>query len=271
MIRINATNLIKNKEVRKVLKDNINTSIKKGLSFGVEIEKPKHNSFMLMGTMADYLFRKILEIKFSIDSDEELICEKGLEIAHNPPKGLFYEFDEIIDFFGPSIDKYKEAKELDDELFDDIVNISMLDSLYRQGTLNYPDNRELVIKDLKSLVNNMIIIIDKIKPNDINLNPTLGKVVSSQMLIMADADLIIDKCIYEIKTSIANDIKLEYLLQLVMYAILCNLNGIEVDSVAVLNTRSTEVFKFSLNDLLNNNDIEDLTNQVLEVAHNNIY
>lgn len=267
MIQITATNLIKNKEVRKILKDNVNHSLKKGLTFEVDIEKPKHNSFMLLGTMADYLFRKLIEIELSILVNDELICEKGLELAKNPPRGLFYNFDEIIDFFGPSIEKYKNAKEVNDELLEDIVNISILDSLFRQGTLIYPDNRELVIEDLKSLLDNMRTIIDSLDPKDVNLNPTLGKLISSQMLVKADADLIIDNCIFEIKTSISGDIKLEYILQLVMYAILCNIHGIEIDSVGIINTRSTKVFKFMLKDLLIDIDINELTKRVFEVAH----
>ena len=61
-------------------------------------------------------------------------------------------------------------------------------------------------------------------------NPNLDNGV-----IFGDADLIIDNEILDIKTSNKSDINIEYTLQLLIYASLAKVKGMQIDKISIFN------------------------------------
>lgn len=80
-----------------------------------------------------------------------------------------------------------------------------------------------------------------------NLNP---KFAGSNDVGGADADLIVDGCLIDIKTSIAPLIKADYLFQLAGYLLLDYTDELHMDAVGIYMARQGLLFKWSINEFL---------------------
>ncbi len=254
----NVLNLIKNKEIKKIINQYTNNIyIEK---FNIQINEIEHKNYMLVGTAIDYIIRKELYIllnKFPLN--EKLICEKSLNLLENL---LFEEnFEKYKKWIRKKIWNFKNEKNFN---YEDILILSRMDSFYRSNFFDKNIFRKQnlhVIKDIKNLhtnfKNNLIkeLFLEK-KENKIILNPIFGKKIG-QSLIKADGDIIINDSIIEIKTTINNKIKKEWLHQVIIYFILYE-NFDEIKYIKFINPRADNIIKIKISDLITNyNKLKD--------------
>ncbi|KKM98827.1 hypothetical protein LCGC14_1153970, partial [marine sediment metagenome] len=112
--------------------------------------------------------------------------------------------------------QFLETGQVTDDLIKSTLYLAKLDSIYRAGYIKkdfeYVDKND--IKDLKNLIS--LLNQKEFKPkNSCILNPTFGN--ASVMVGGADADLVIDGMLIDIKTTKIFQMKREYYDQLIGY------------------------------------------------------
>jgi len=165
-------------------------------------------------------------------------------VLYDTPEEDYYIFDEqekeIFEFpeAPPRIAKdiiartrvayadYLTTGEISDDLLGCMFLLAQLDAVYRTGyideTLGIVD--ESVVKDLQGLI--AITNPDLFKFKELCLlNPSFG--IASSMVGGADADLIIDDILIDIKTSKVLEFNLDYFHQLMGYYILSRIGGVD--------------------------------------------
>ncbi len=122
--------------------------------------------------------------------------------------------------------QFLETGQVTDDLIKSTLYLSKLDSIYRAGYIKkdfeYVDKND--IKDLKNLISIVKPELFKAKKVCI-LNPIVkkGKI---ELIVIGDADLIIDDMLIDIKTTIKLQNRREHYHQLIGYYILYKIKGI---------------------------------------------
>ena len=175
---------------------------------------PLTNHYGTVGTAFDYAMRLlIMKLNHDFVTDFPLVARHGV-LGNRKRQHFITSFDEKRQVF------LSNKLQLDNLLPDCIV-LAKLESVFRSG-LDYPNSEifyadEKDVKDLKNLVS----LVDHnlfIAKKQCVLNPTFGQ--SSEDLGGADADLIIDGILLDIKTIKNLEFKREYFRQLIGYHIL---------------------------------------------------
>jgi hypothetical protein len=165
----------------------------------------KRRLWTLVGTFTDYMMRKKLRDKTvapdaEIIKEEYLICEYAVELSLRLSKAD--NSDDIVDEIARSgsewIDAYR--KKPIDSCIEETFMISQLDAVYRAGQF-FPLHRldKAEVEGFKPFLRN---IQDWLKgefsdTEVIILNPTYGH----PDICKADADIVIDDTLYEVKTT----------------------------------------------------------------------
>ena len=178
--------------------------------FSKEFEKPKlqvkkeiiasplTNHYSLVGTAFDYLLR------FHVEYWNPQFAEKQNWVAEG---ALLYLTDEylelgevLIKYAKKNLKRFLETGKCDYKLLESALLLAGLDPIYRAGIgkeyIGLVDKQD--IKDLRKLISAVDMQIFKAQKRCI-LNPTFGK--ASRMVGGADADLIIDDMLIDIKTT----------------------------------------------------------------------
>ena len=146
-----------------------------------------------------------------------------------------------------------------DDLIKSTIYLAKLDSIYRAGYIKknfeYVDKND--IKDLKNLIS--LINQKEFKPNNnCILNPTFGN--ASIMVGGADADLVIDEMLIDIKTTKIFQMKREYYDQLIGYYTLYRIDGIdgmpgddEIKKLGVYFSRYGYLHLYNIEDIIDEN------------------
>ena len=149
--------------------------------------------------------------------------------------------------------------QINDDLIKSILLLGQLDLIYRPGRISKNfgiiDNKD--VEDL----NNLISLIDPklFKANKLSLlNPTFGK--ASKLVGGADADLIIDDMIIEIKTIKKFELKRVHFNQLIGYYTLYRISGIDgmpakdkIKKLGIYFSRYGYLHTFKTEDIINEN------------------
>jgi len=167
----------------------------------------KTRSWALFGTFADYVIRKIILDNFQNKvKSSELICGMFInddflsEIQPSEPR--YNQRLAVLDILKDSINKFNDPKTGWRLCINEIYRMSQFDVFYRRGielfsrvseikTLNAPEKRDT--QEFFEPVEKVITHNFK-KFSSFHLNPTLGL-----FPIKADADLICDDVLYDIK------------------------------------------------------------------------
>ena len=192
-----------------------------------------------LGTFTDYMIRKFFRDNL-ISPDAEIILEEHL-ISEKSLTHLYYEDDRATRILGGTdeeiqnslklyqmgtkwIDNYKNNHWKD--ILQDTWLMSELDKLYRSG--RFPQIKPLEEFEIKELM----IFLEKIlewlqktfnSAKNVYLNPTLGVV----NFVKADADLIVDNCLLDIKTTKhPNKTPNNEVNQLLLYTSLCHYHSV---------------------------------------------
>lgn len=178
----------------------------------------KNKNYTQIGMGVDYLIRFWLADNAKVDSE--------VWKAYHGLQNLIIQ-DQISD---PEIENFIQAVRFymgaidDDEIENPmkyILDLSRLEEVYRSGRYNPNDSYDdESIQDLQEL----LTLIPESELGDVEhaiLNPSFGR--ASELVGLADADLIADDMLIDVKTTSKNTFKNEYWRQLVGYAILIDI------------------------------------------------
>lgn len=140
-----------------------------------------------------------------------------------------------------------------------LANLDNAKRCYNNYNPNFKHNDKLT-EELMNLMDIPDNVLEQFSSNNIYLNPFMrsGKLVKG-----ADADIITDNCIYEIKTVKRLEITEDYIHQLLGYYVLNRMDGLYevktksvIDSIGVYFSRHKKLYKYDIDDIVNN--IDDL-------------
>ena len=160
---------------------------------------------------------------------------------------------------------YLAAGEMSDEVIKSTLLLAQLDPIFRgrpiDPNIGVVDKQDVV--DLRKLISIVDPKLFKVKKLCM-LNPTFGK--ASNLVRGADADLVIDDTLIEIKT--IKDLKLErgYLNQLIGYYVLSQIGGIgepsrkvEIKKLGIYYSRYGELYTFPVEDVIDKKRLPEFT------------
>jgi hypothetical protein len=201
------TSLLKNKEIYSKFKE---TFPKPRFSSSRKLlVHPLTKNWVNVGHAFDYLLRFHLNQKFPkvTKDNKNWIAHHGLEIIENwnGTPHIYKAAKNIVKNAEIQHKQFLKTGQLDDNLIRSCILLSKIDAIYRTGGSYYPDSLKdflhvdnLDIQDLKNLI--AIVPFEEFRPQiGISLNPTFG--LGSVCAGGADADLIIDNCIIDIKVT----------------------------------------------------------------------
>lgn len=223
----------------------------------------------IVGTAYDYLLRvKIAKenkigITFFINS---LIATK---VAHylesnNQDKLLINNYKKSI----KNIIKYLNSEQIKKEkLLSSLIYLSFMDEIYRSGkhdlVYSIYEIEEIKLKyktiynDLNNLTETLIDLKEEFIGKKIFLNPTFK---NSSLLGGADADLIIDDILIDIKTVVNAIITKDMLSQLIGYLVLADFDNIKINKIGIYFSRYNELQLFDINDIITKENYEEIKN-----------
>lgn len=172
---------------------------------------PLTKNYPLVGTAFDYLFRFYLErenpncvTKHWVAENSVALLEQTIdENGKNAPKEMTAAFDKMILYLDDAKDiheEYLKSGNLSDDLIRSSIILAQMDTFYRSGII--PSSLGQVesgdVQDLRNLISLVKLETFKAK-NTCFLNPTFG--YGSQLVGGADADLIVDDMLVDLKTT----------------------------------------------------------------------
>ncbi|MEJ5292487.1 MAG: hypothetical protein WHS82_02735 [Candidatus Methanosuratincola sp.] len=243
---------------------------------------PQSDHYALVGTAFDYLMRFYLKIINPAAKTKTWVAEDAVEmiqktwVAEDAVEMIQEsEFQRVaIDIITNSKKHYNECLEtgvISKELIINCLQLAQLDSFYRawviDPNLGHVDDRD--VTDLK----NLLAIA---KQRDFHaktlcaLNPTFGE--ASILVGGADADVLLDGTLIDIKTTKFLKLKKEYFHQLIGYYILFRIGGIDgiaeahVDNLAVYYSRHGILQKMPVKEVIGSCDLDSFTNWFINRA-----
>jgi hypothetical protein len=189
---------------------------------------PLSSNYGIIGTAFDYILRLTIQ-----HHNKEKKVHSNQWVANSSFKRLENSFFGVgqpafrkrYDRAKTNADKFLQNGKITKELLADTLYLAKLDLYFRSGIIA-PDmfkENPLDIKDLKKLFTT-INISDFIFKKRCFLNPTFGK--GSLMVGGADADIILDDTLIDIKVTKHLKLEREYLNQIIGYYILSLIGGI---------------------------------------------
>ena len=195
---------------------------------------PLTNNYSLVGTAFDYLIRFYLEYNnSSIKKSDVWLAETSLHLLEIwTKKGQIQEskFQSIKKIFETAKKQHKiylMTGVMTDELISSSIQLARLDMVYRIGMLSdYIESvRSEDVEDLKKMIS--MINPDHFKVTSLCvLNPTFGN--ASKAIGGADADIILDDTLIEIKTTINPKFERDYFNQLIGYLVLKRISELNI-------------------------------------------
>lgn len=211
------------------------------------LAQPHTNNYTWVGTAFDYLFRFFLEYHnkelIQYDKTVNWVSEQGYE--HMVQNKDYFEIKDIktakkyLIFAKKQHLIFLKNGKITDNIIESALKLAQLDVVVRRGELpeNFGDINQHDVEDLQNLIEK--IDIDKFKAKyRIKLNPNFSR---SELIGGADADLIIDDCLIDIKTSKSSAFKKVYFEQLVTYAIL---HWLDIDDKCRTMTSKSQINEF---------------------------
>lgn len=257
--KMSLTSFLKNKEVREMSAGDFKKPKRKN---SAEMKAaPVTNHYALIGVAFDYLMRFYLKYHYpqaiekpwvaisgakTAVTDEEFEAwlfskEKGAEIIETDSKYLISKRESLpktvlrcLYYSEEVYESYLSSGVMDDQIIIASIFLAQLDSLFRplwlDNEIGVVDKSE--IQDLKNQI--ALVNYEDFKPKHYCiLNPTFGE--GSKLVGGADADLIIDNKLIDIKTTRNLKITPDFFFQIVGYYILERIGGITPRPVKLLD------------------------------------
>jgi hypothetical protein len=221
------TSFLKNDGELRILLDQ--TFPKPSVNIGtVRRADPQTTNYALIGTAFDYLLRFKLEREYSGIDSKPWIAQTGLALAQATD-----DVDYLEELFADAEDhheEYLESGELTDDFLARILDLARLDGIYRAGRWadDFGEATDGDLDDLRQLYS--IIPEEQFQGADsMLLNPNFGS--ASKLVGGADADIVLDNTLIDIKTVKEATLKADYWRQLVGYAVLADIAFDELDQM----------------------------------------
>jgi tRNA splicing endonuclease len=234
---------------------------------GKLLAPPKTNRHSWIGEAFDYLLRFYLKRIYSQTIETTWVAEHGFndlcleEIEEKNDENLIELGSQIIKNAKNNYEKYLNNGKIDRELIKSSLELSQMDIIIRAdrivknfGKIDQILEIEKDIEDLENLLS--IIPKNELQPKGICiLNPTFGK--ASELVGGADADLIIDNMLIDIKTIKELKFEQKHLNQLIGYYILYKIGGIDeapknlnIDTLGIYYSRYGILLKIPVKDII---------------------
>jgi hypothetical protein len=243
--------------------------------FSEEFPKPKFSvkkqilappitkHYSLIGTAFDYLMRFYLQQLNPIAATKKWVAESSIEymrekrLALDPQRHLISidakmlsKADKMLSQAKKAYSNYLQSGEMNDELMKCSIQLAQLDTYFRAGIID--ENFGIVddddVIDLRRLIS--IINPDSFKAKELCiLNPTFGE--ASELVGGADADLIIDNLLIDIKTTTQLEFKRDHFNEVIGYYTLYKIGGIpdaptepDIENLGLYYSRYGELYTF---------------------------
>ncbi len=209
---------------------------------------PLTKNYTIVGIAFDYLLRMFLKrintnVIESVWIAEQLLTNPFTPILKDvvaefaegePGKVIEYKETELSKYLKQILlkckdqySKYLQSGEITDKLLEDFLLLSQFDPIFRTGHV-FDIKHNVDKKDIKDLGNLISLLHSKknlfISKEHCFLNPTFGE--ASRMIGGADADVVIDDIIIDIKTTINADFTRDQFNQILGYYLLNSIGGI---------------------------------------------
>ena len=178
----------------------------------------------LIGTAFDYALRFDLQRRHPVSKSDGWVAENAIRAIHNvtDDEDAHLAVANSLSTAQRQVDAYLSSDGADDTLRPMIkasIRLAKLDAIFRAGVLdsNLEDTPATEVEEVHSLLR-AFPHEQFPSPRRIDLNPTFGRF--SAMVGGADADLIIDGTLIDLKVTRNDKIERDYFRQLVSYAIL---------------------------------------------------
>lgn len=269
------TTILRNIEIEKRFKEEIKYPVIK--SNAAPLAPPQTKHYSLVGTAFDYLLRFFIESINENVNTRQWVAFIGLDnIRKKYSNDVYQTGKDILSSAEKNYIKYLDTKAVTNEMLRDVLRLAKLDIFYRSGCLNdLNEVDDADIEDLKCLYS--LINQDEWYANDeCILNPTFNK--ASILVGGADADIIIDDMLIEIKTTKKLELNKKYINQLVGYYILYKIGGIhgtknleediEILKLGIYFSRFGILKVFYLEDIINLDTLPKFIQWFIEQSNN---
>ncbi len=246
------------------------------IPFKLKLEKeilapPITNHYGLVGTAFDYLLRFYLKRINPKAIERRWVAESAAMKLTSSNKPLLKKVENIVSEAKKTYAQYLKSGKMNKKLFRSSILLAQLDTLYRTGykkNIGNVDDRD--IKDLKKLVSVIDPKLFKAKKITI-LNPTFGE--GSEIVGGADADLVIDTTLIEIKTTKNLKLRREWFHQIIGYYILSKIGGIDgasskhkISKLGIYFSRYGELYTITVKTLINERKVLSLIKSFRNIA-----
>lgn len=269
------TTFLDNKEVKSKFSETFKLP---KLTYSKEIKiEPATKNYTAVGIAFDYLLRfYITRLNKTLANDFTLIAEKAILFLKGKQAD---ECKALVKITKKAIEKYLKSKGLDEELLILLLQISNYDIVFRTGRIDLlPEDIGKVsswdVIDLKKLYSLLQDDMWKCKKTCL-LNPSFGN--ASLLVGGADADLILDDMLIDIKVTKKEGMKRDFFNQLMGYYILHRIAipdkklSKEISKLGIYSARFGELISFNVDDVIDENSFDDfckwLINKAGELYH----
>jgi hypothetical protein len=247
--------LADNKDVRERFRQEVpkpKFTVKKDL-----VAPPLSNRYGMVGTAFDYLLRFYLQ-RLNPNTVEKghWVAETAVSLLSGNPI-LHSKGQEAVSLARSRLTEFLINGQITDELIQSTLLLARLDPIFRAG-VGYEDIGIVYDDDVQDLRNLISVVRPTIfKSSEVCLiNPTFGE--ASIMVGGADADLVIDDTLIDIKTSKKFELKGEDFQQLIGYYVLHEIAGIgavrpkiEINKLAIYFARYAHLQVFEVDTIIN--------------------
>jgi len=256
------TSLIKNdKELREKIRTTFSRpKLEKNKPLLVEPCTKRHS---LVGTAFDYLFRFYLERINKVGNKSKIWVAEKTTFSLN---GEVHDIGiDIVDNVKKLQKKFMKTGELSTDLIRQTLRMSYLDPVFRSGSGVDYIGEDADAGDIEDIKKQFELIDESLfrAKNICLLNPTFGK--ASKLVGGADADLLIDDKLIDIKTTKKLELKLADYCQVIGYLILHKISGIderkeiEINKLGIYYSRYGYLFSFNIQDIIDDKSLQSFT------------
>jgi hypothetical protein len=240
---------------------------------------PLTNNYGIVGTAFDYLTR--FQLRYV---NRDIAVQRGNWVADHAFSLLSARWvsEGAIDVLEMVTEQYNRTKSnyadyiqngnLTDELIENAIFLAKLDNYFRAKVIeqSFDAHNPEDIKDLKALVS--LLDLDKfVAKEKCYFNPTFG--AGSSLVGGADADLIIDNTLIDIKTTKHLKLEREHLNQVIGYYILSLIGGVNnnpdeqpIENIGIYFARHGELWTIPIRQLGTQSKFEDFKDWFVDYA-----
>lgn len=225
-----------------------------------------------MGTAVDYALRFGLQARVGYPDEHPLVARGAVGAIESDPELHHHRDAAKAELEGALEDvaDFTTTTELPEHAARGCLRLAGLDTIFRAGLIDElvspPD--EAALTELQALYR--LIPWDDFRPQQWGvLNPRFG--MGSHLVGGADADVLFDGCLVDIKTVGKTAPALKYVRQLVCYALLGNRYGVSdgpagarIDSLGIYFARAGYLFRFPLDACIDAEDHDTVVDHLEE-------